>query len=558
MTGATGDEATSSIPGSTSPDQRYSFWSARNGGSLVIDGKETQYFRYPDGHSELIGRGSLDSDPRADGKLITEGAAHTIFQTPPITGVKLEPDAPPTGTAAVYDRTIDLATGAEETHTVSLLPGDVTPAAGQGAAYEGASKDGEGIAFSIGSKLYLRVGNETTYEVGEGVEFAGVAKGGARVFYAEGGDLKALDTTTPTPEVIDFSSAGNIIPVNVSPDGTRAYFVSPSLLGGNNPEGDSAQAGEQNLYLSEEGAISFVATVTDRDVEGAETSDSILFDGLGLWTEVLSTQLAKDPSRLNPDGSVLLFQSRAEITGYAASDSPQIYRYNSIDGDLQCISCIPTKTPAAGGASLQTYTFDSLDPPPLSPNGYVSNLNPQGTRVIFESTEALVSADTDKVNDVYEWEAQGVGSCTRSEGCVYLISSGQSERADYLYGHSTSGDDVFFTTGDRLTGWDSAGGAISIYDARVGGGFPEPNSEEPCVADGCRPLVTPTPPPPPIQSSAQARSGNLEPRKPRSCPKGKRKVKQNGKVRCVKKHKKQKGKSGKTKQRAGADRRAGK
>jgi len=71
-------------------------------------------------------------------------------------------------------------------------------------------------------------------------------------------------------------------------------------------------------------------------------------------------------------------------------------------------------------------------------------------------------------------------------------------------------------------------------------------------------LVTPTPPPPPIQSSAQARSGNLEPRKPRSCPKGKRKVKQNGKVRCVKKHKKQKGKSGKTKQRAGADRRAGK
>jgi hypothetical protein len=545
LAGATGEEATVSIPGSSSPDQGYSFWSARIEGPLVINGEETQYLRYPDGHSELIGRGSLGTDPKARGLLITEGGTHVIFETINTTKAaqQLEPNAPPTGTPAIYDRTINPITGEEKTHVVSLLPGDITPPGGQNESYRGASPDGEGIAFEFGNTLYLRVGNETTYEIGENVDFAGVSEGGDRIFYVEGGDLKAFDTNSE--EVVEFSATGDVIPVNVATLGARAYFVSPSVLGGANPEGAVAQPGKQNLYLSEEGAISFVATVSDRDVEGEAEGTT---DGLGLWVDVLSTQPAKDPSRLNPDGSVLLFQSRANITGYEESAFPQIYRYDSGAGRLHCVSCIPTGTAASGGASLQTITFDSLDPPPLGPSGFVPNLTPAGKRVFFESTEALVSTDTDEVQDVYEWEEQGVGGCTRAGGCVYLISSGQSERDNFLYAHSESGDDVFFTTEDVLTDSDN-GGAASIYDAKVGGGFLDPVEPEICVADGCRPSITPAP----VFERPRAGGEGDVPRRAivKRCPKGKRKVKKNGKVRCVKK---KQHKGGKARQRGGASR----
>jgi hypothetical protein len=257
-------------------------------------------------------------------------------------------------------------------------------------------------------------------------------------------------------------------------------------------------------------------------------------DGLGLWTEAL-LQPIKDPSRLNPDGSVLLFQSRADLDGYDPEGFAQVYRYDSVAGRLHCISCNPTKVPATADAALASFALGILEPPPFSAFGFVPNLRPDGKRAFFESTEALVSFDTDKVRDVYEWEAQGVGSCDRPGGCVYLITSGRSARDNYLYGHSQSGDDVYFTTGDVLTGFD-AGGTLSIYDARVGGGFAEPETPI-CEGEGCKPDLTPPPSLPSSESGARPQSGNVK-----SCPKGKRKVKKNGQVRCVKKKKHHKGK----------------
>lgn len=540
--GPSGTEATVVQPGGVSSDQAYSFWRGRGEGSAVIEGKESHYVRYPDGHSELVGRGSLGTDPGAVGKFITEGGTHIVFQTrnfSPEVAQQLEPNAPPTGTGVVYDRTAD-----EITHVVSLLPGDVTPPAGADALYLGASPDGNGIAFSIGKKLYLRVGNATTYEIGEDVDFAGVSEGGERIFYVEGGDLFAFDTESE--EAIVFSESGDVTVVNVAPDGSRAYFVSPSVLGEENPNGAVAQAGEENLYLSEEGSITFVGTVTARDVEG---EDSVIvgvkFDGLGLWVDAIG-QPARDPSRLTPDGSVLLFQSRADLDGYDPEGEAQVYRYDSVAGQLDCISCIPTRVPASGGASLVTSTAiqSARTEAPSSFSGFVPNLRADGKRAFFQSNEPLVSYDTDEVQDVYEWEEQGVGSCTRAGGCIYLISSGRSARDNYLFGHSQSGDDVFFTTHDLLTASD-LGATISVYDARVGGGFPEAPKGI-CEGEGCHPE---SPPPPAMTTPGKAGPGegnNASPRKPRTCPKGKRKVKRNGKVRCVKKHHKNHHKAGTT------------
>ncbi len=548
LAGPSGAETISVDEGSTSPDQGLSFWNATREGSAVIGGKGTRYVRYPDGHSALIGRGSLGTDPRARGKLITAGGTHIVFQTVDFNGdqpIQLEEDAPPTGTEAVYDRTPD-----EVTHVVSLLPGDETPKAGEDAKYVGASPDGNGIAFTIGKELYLRVGDQTTYEIGESVEFAGVSEGGARIFYVEGGNLIAFDVALE--EDVVFAETGNAVPVNVSADGTRAYFASTTAIVGSseNPHEEVAQAGKENLYLSEEGTIRFVATVSERDVVGESRPNSGQIDGLGLWTlAVTSGHLAIDPSRATSNGTTLLFSSRANLDGYEHKEVPEIYRYDSVDNRLHCVSCIPTKVPATGGAELESYEEGQDDPQPFNFSGFVPNLSPNGRRAIFESTEALVSYDNDEVQDVYEWEEQGVGTCTRSGGCVYLISSGESGQANYLYGVSQSGSDVFFTTADVLAAGD--GNTLSIYDARAGGGFAAEveGGRPPCTeATECSGL----PSPPPVFPAMETEGAPVpSPPPSKHCPKGTHEATKGGKQVCAKNKKKHHRKHNKTQKGAG-------
>ncbi len=350
-TGPLGSEATDIGAGATSPDQDHSFWQAAGKGSAVLGGT-TAYVRYPDGHSDLLGQGSLGIDPESTGRLLSEGGGHIVFVTGAFastsTAVQLEPEAAPDGTAAIYDRTPD-----GTTHVVSIKPGEAPFGAGENAGYQGASLDGEGIAFKVGSTLYLRYDNEESFAIGAGVGVAGVAEGGNRIFYVEGGDLLRFDALAPEGErVTDFSTTGDVTPVTVSADGSTAYFVSPSVLGGTNPPGDSAQAGEENLYRSVEGQIDFLATVTERDVDG-ELIASEVSDGLGLWAAASGVgSLGRAPARSTPDGSVFLFKSRAALTDYDPEGQAQIYRYAT--GELECLSCISTGAAASSDATLQT------------------------------------------------------------------------------------------------------------------------------------------------------------------------------------------------------------
>lgn len=520
--GPTGTETDNPSPGSTSPDQMYGLFWASGRGSAVLGGI-THWVRYPDGRAELVGRGSLGTDPAAKAQLITDGGTHIIFGS----ASPLEEESPPSGTGAIYDRTSD-----EVTHVVSLLPGNIPAKENESPTYLDASADGAGIAFSIGNKLYLRLDNAVTYEIGENLTLAEVSESGERVFYLKAGDLFAFDTETK--DVIQFTEVGNATVVNVARNGTRAYFVSTSAIAGagENPNHATPVAGQQNLYLSEEGQIHFVATVTPRDVGGELNSAGVKVDGLGLWTENQASQPAKDPSRLTPDGSVLLFQSRADLDGYDPQGVPQIYRYDSAGNRLHCVSCPPTEAAPTKGASMETFAAAQTTPPPFSAYGFVPNLRSDGKRVFFQSYEALVSRDSNNIQDIYEWEEKGAGSCTRSGGCLYLISSGHSTKDNYLYGVSSSGDDVFFVTADVLVEGDND--TPSIYDARVGGGFPA-ETENGCKGEGCRHSVTPPPALASPGAPAPGADDNIRPS--RGCPRGKRAVKRHGKVRCVKKHK---------------------
>jgi hypothetical protein len=526
--GPAATEATALTPGTTSPDQGYNFWLAEGSGSAVAGGITSQ-LRYPDGHSEPLGQGSIGFDRESGGELISENGGHVIFVSggnaaPP---VRIEPEAAPDGTRAVYDRT-----GDGVLHVVSVKPGEAPFEDGENATFMGASLDGEGVAFRVGAKLYLRYDNEETLEVGEGVEFAGVAEGGGRVFYVEADDLKALDTEAG---VIEFSESGDVTPAQVSPDGSAAYFLSPSVLvpGQKNPEGDEAQPGGQNLYLSREGQLSFVATVTDRDVEGDVKPGFTTADGLGLWVGSSATgDLARVPARTTPDGGVLLFKSRAELTGYEPEGQAQIYRYDAAATELHCLSCNPTGAAAGSDATLQSRTREN-NLRLFSSQAWLENLRADGRRAFFESSEPLVARDVDDRQDVYQWEDQGVGSCTRPGGCVALVSSPRSVRNEYLWAVSRSGDDVFFLSSELLT-WADADETPSIYDARVGGGFAEPVQRD-CEGEGCRPQLSPPPPVPAALTPVLGQGDNVKPKKKsRRCPKGKRKVKRGGKTRCVK------------------------
>ncbi|HET8814026.1 MAG TPA: hypothetical protein VFM51_03635 [Solirubrobacterales bacterium] len=537
--GPTGAEAKSVIAGTGSPDQGHSFWVAEVAGTAVVGGEPTNYVRFPDGHSELIGQGSLGTDPRAVGRLISGGGGHIVFTSGGNTpAIQLEPTAAPDGTIAIYDRVPGPEAGERETKVVSLLPGEVPLGAGEDAFYMGASLDGELVAFKVGTTLYLRYQNEETFEIGEGITYAGLAEGGGRILYVdEDGDLKAFDASSE--EVIEFSETGDAVPVFLAQGGSAAYFVSETAISGSgpNPEGDEPQAAAQNLYLSEEGQVSFVATLTDRDVEGEVLSGIETVDGLGLWVDAANPQFpgrfGKVPARASADGSVLLFKSRAQLSDYDPAEKAQIYRYDSAAGELWCLSCNPTGAPPNEDATLQTERREENIPLSFS-QAWIENLRADGQRAFFESSEPLVGGDSDGFKDVYEWEAEGVGSCAppAPEGCLYLISSPQSLRNEFLWAVSPTGEDVFFFSAELLTGSD-VDATPSIYDARVGGGFAEAVKEE-CAGEGCRPGMSPPPAPFAVQTLAL---GAKPSPKPKRCGKGKRKVKRAGKVICVKKHK---------------------
>jgi hypothetical protein len=304
------------------------------------------------------------------------------------------------------------------------------------------------------------------------------------------------------------------------------------LTGEPNPNGEEAEGGAENLYLSEEGAISFVGIVTERDVVGVETPVGPL-GGLGLWRESLvEAAPAIDPARATPSGTTLLFESRADLTEYESEGFVQVYRYDSTEGRLDCLSCSPTETPPTSDASLQSVAQSQPSLLPASSHAKIPNQSPDGRRAFFQTAEPLVIGDTDELLDVYEWEEDGLGTCIKADGCVYLISGGHSSSPDFLFAMSQSGDDVFFRTADLLLPRDKET-TLSIYDARVGGGESEPEPEIECEGEGCHPHTTPPTLVTPAKPTPGAEDQVVEGRK--HCPKGKRLVKRHGRKVCVKK-----------------------
>ena len=569
FTGLDTAQAAKLHPGGISSDHLYGFWNVEGEhGTLAVPGSEGNYLRVPagspepssncapaaesEGGVEWIGCGSLGFDSRARGKWISPGGEHVIFATETNNGAtakQLEPCGPPTGKNAIYDR---IPGG--PTRCVSLLPGDITPA--DGADYLGATPDGRAIVFAAAG-IFVRLDNTRTIQIsGNGSVFGGISADGDRAFYLEGGNVFACDLGSAgcageeAHQPIPVGSGGGSTLVNVSADGSHAYFISKAALTGGeeNEAGAKAKAGAENLYVWDGSNVSFVALLDPIDVSGEGG-----IGGLGLWVSRvlgpnpgLSGGPADDPSRTTPDGTAIVFESRANLTGYDSGKHREIYRYDAgaeVGRRLACLSCNPTGLAATSDARLESPgpgspISESL--PPVNAVSHIANVSVDGKRVFFQSADRLVAADLDGKVDVYEWEAEGAGNCLREAGCISLISSGKGTEDNYLYAMTPDGHDVFFLGGDTLVPQDPSK-TQSIYDARVEGGFPTPSAPAgECLGEACQPAVRAPDDSTPGSSSFEG-PGNPGLKSRKRCPDGKRKVRRAGKTLCVKSNSRKRG-----------------
>jgi hypothetical protein len=135
-------------------------------------------------------------------------------------------------------------------------------------------------------------------------------------------------------------------------------------------------------------------------------------------------------------------------------------------------------------------------------------------RLFFDSPGALVPVDTNGLEDVYEFEPEGVGGCSSGTasgsrvyvsgvaghavgGCVGLVSSGSSGAESSFLDASENGDDAFFVTTSKLVGEDFDKG-YDVYDAHVcSSSVPCVTPSEPLPAcssgDACKPALSPQP-----------------------------------------------------------------
>jgi DNA-binding beta-propeller fold protein YncE len=511
--------------------------------------------------------------------------SHTIF----VANAKLAPESVGGG-VQLYDRFGGML------HLVSVLPGGKVASGGNevgsGPTHyleTAVSEDGSRVYWTGSSgDVFMRTHPEQGIVEGECSEAAtactlAVSKGagffwaaasnGSKALYSEGEDLFEFDLSkAEAKESAQTLIAHHVIGVaGASKDLSRVYFVSSQALTGENKpnsNGDVAIEDKPNLYLAEEGTFSFIGTLVPGDV-GAKEPDSALAYSV---TELESYLRA---TRVSTDGRRIVFDSRARLTGYDNTGpdgraSVEVFAYEA-GGALDCISCNPSAARPGGVRELRVPyrppwgAFNNKTDVPAAawiPTWehalHASNvISGDGNHIFFNSNDSLVLGDANGAPDVYEWEASGTGGCktnaasyfTQNGGCLYLISSGESPQESEFWEASPDGRDVFFTTESSLLPRDP--GSIDLYDARIDGGFPEPEAKVPCEGEACQ-----SPPPPPQLPTPASRSyrgpGNPHAHKSH-CPKGKRKVRKADKTRCVKKKKSQKS----NRQRAGANGRAG-
>ncbi len=363
------------------------------------------------------------------------------------------------------------------------------------------SDNGSRIFFSErgeSQKVYMGEPNAAlprTIEVSAGgAQWRAATPSGSFALYTEGGELYRFNVARDTSlgsarEKLAGAGARVLGVVGMSNDGSYAYFVAEGVLADNengNHEKAEEQLNEVNLYEWYEGAaipVTFIGKLN-------KASDKSDWEGF-TNDEPGSPDQGYKASRVSADGTKVLISSVAKLTSYDNAGKNEAYLDDANEplsaANPRCVTCNPGKAVA----SQETYLSENESPAPSSPLSVsmTRNLSTQGTRVFFQTNEALVPEDTNAQMDVYEWEQEGTGSCEAGEGqesggCLYLLSTGNSPEPSYFGDASEEGEDVFLFTRQSLVSQDQDENA-DIYDARVDGGLADQNtpSVNPCESE---------------------------------------------------------------------------
>jgi WD40 repeat protein len=487
-------QAEISIPGSADSSHQYVTFQVEDtrGGSLAALADcacgNSSWVRYPDGSFHPLGEGTVSTDTDTDGyenglvddlnaqaSWFASGGTDRVFEA----NIEMISGGPSTN--QVYDRT------PAGLSLMSVLPGDTPPATPS--RFAGSSADASVILFVNNSDLYARIDGSETVKVASSADGAFVPGGvdamGTKVFYVQEGDISYYDVEAE--ENKEVVSTGNAVLAYVSPDGSHVYFLSEEEL---NP--GEGMLGEPNLYVWDGSSVKFIGTVTAEDVAHSENAGIPPFAGLELWAEREVEQpkpLAQNKNFLTVtarstfDGTVIVFESRAQLTSVPTAGHAEIYRYDTEADTLTCVSCSPEAAATADSNLVFLQNEGALKT--LYPTVEIANLSADGKKIVFESKDALLSDDVNGVRDVYQWD----------EGTLSLISTGGASFPSAVVGVSPSGDDIFFQTAEKLVSRGQNPGTYAIYDARVNGGLASqqatPSLE--CQAEGC--LEMPNAPP---------------------------------------------------------------
>ena len=357
------------------------------------------------------------------------------------------------------------------------------------------SDDGSRAFWSSESgQVYVRENGETTREIPDHAgKFLTASPDGSKLLLSDGSlfDLEDESSTDLTGGKGGFQGISG-----QSKDLSSIYFVDTAVLDETpNGQGAVAQTGQNNLYVWHKGASRFIATLLPQDNAASESP--------GAWNPSPGRRTAE----ASPNGRWLAFLSNGQLTGQTTGYG-EVFIYDSLSGKLACASCNPSQEKPLGGARLRTNISSSLGSLPQP--RYLTDSG----RVYFDSRDSLSVFDTNEgVEDVYQYEPEGVGGCKRAEGCINLISAGHEPVDSNLVTTDETGKNVFFTSRDRLVLKDKDG-LIDLYDAREGGGIPAESevARNECQGEACQVSVSPPNDPTPGSSTFQGAGNVTEPK----------------------------------------------
>ena len=405
------------------------------------------------------------------------------------------------------------------------------------AYYSGASEDGSRVFFVTKTELTAEAAADHLHDWelyewrSEGAAGpAGPCAEGAPGFLAESEGcltrVSAGEAGTP-----GNTTGAHILHVPATAAGGEAvYFIALSRL-----TADAPAAGGVYRYDTASGATAYVAPGGAWRPGSAEAQLACPENSLETTTEeTFSAGFYCSNSEWNTtrDGRYLLFAGAGGLQRYdalaAAEGKPS----------LTCVSCVPGGEGSHGRSKFNRSASQSL--PSAAP---VRALSEDGSYVFFDSPEKLVPQAANQTGphpplDVYEWEADGAGSCQKQAGCISLIGSGSSPASTYFLGQSpyeytnskgetklVEAGNVYIGTHAQLVPQDTDA-LGDIYDARVCEPEspciePPPQREGLCEGDACAPAV-PAPHEETPGSLTFHGAGNVheEPTK-KTCPKGK-------------------------------------